>query len=477
MTKTIPPNEIKVDPTSYVDPNARVFEWQDNIYRAISPEKELFFDTLLDSELFDELKKKNRIVNTVKTDLKLEGYAFVVKHDRIPFVSYCVEWPAIMLKEAALLTVDLCLKLAKANLSLQDAYPWNIFFKFTQPLFIDIGSIIEAPSNLLWTPYQQFCQFFLYPLYLASSGKSKIIRSLLFDYLNGIKEEDINKLLPNIYKISHPRLFLRVILPYWIEKLFPDAPQKIRKMLEPVTLEMIKNNKIVGMRDKFLRELMREIEGSRIPIKKSNWYKYYGDEFSYSIESDISWNQKQKIVRQVLERIKPKTVLDVACNRGWFALLAAARGSSVVAFDIDEDCVAQLYLDAKERGLMVLPLVMDILNPTPSFGWNASQFPSAIERLRCEMVFAFAIVHHLVFKQLQNFDRIASTLNSFSSKWVLVEFPCPDDEKVKSMWTDRCNWYKLDNFISALEKQFTIENIYESYPPTRKLLLCQKKAI
>jgi hypothetical protein len=38
-----------------------------------------------------------------------------------------------MLKEAALLTLDLCIRLAEKNLTLQDGQPWNILFDRTRP--------------------------------------------------------------------------------------------------------------------------------------------------------------------------------------------------------------------------------------------------------------------------------------------------------------------------------------------------------
>lgn len=475
MNKAIQPNEIKFNPTSYVDPNARVFEWQGEIYRAISLEKKDFYQSLLKDEVFINLQRKNWVVQSNFTDYSLDGYAFVVKHRRIPFISYCVEWPALMLKDAALLTLDICQELAKHNLSLQDAYPWNIYFDLNHPTFIDVGSIVSAPEDLVWTPYQQFCQFFLYPLYLSSAGLSQAARLQLFDYLQGVSEINLVKLLPFFYKIRHPKIFSRVIFPYWLEKLFPNAPEKMQKKLEFITKEISKRDYFSKLRAKFFKELRNETQNIKIPIFKSNWYKYYGSDFSDSLESSSGWNPKQKVIADILDRLKPKTVLDIACNRGWYAMLAAVKGAAVVAFEKDEHCVNQLYLDAKKKNLRILPLVMDVLNPTPAFGWNAKQFPSALKRLSCEMVLVLALVHHLVFRQWQNFDRIVETLSDFTKEWLLVEFPLPEDEKVRGMWTDRCAWYNLNNFISSLKVKFEVKEVIDSYPLTRKLLLCKKK--
>jgi len=471
---TIPRNEIKFNPTSYVDPNARVFEWEGEIFRAVSLEKEEFYRRLFESNFFHKLQEKNLIVKTELTNFSLEGFSFVVKQERVPFLSYALEWPAVMLKEAAVLTLNLCLELAGQNLSLQDAYPWNIYFNYTEPVFIDVGSIIPAPQDLLWTPYQQFCQFFLYPLYLASVMLYPMARLSFFNYLEGMTEENFVKLLPFQYKIR-PRVFFKIVLPYMLEKLFPEAPKKLQNLLAPLTKEIAEKTDFSKLRQKFFHQLRAEVEKIKIPIQKSAWYKYYGKDFDYSLKPSPSWNQKQRVVNEVLDEIKPKTVLDIACNRGWYSMLAASRGCGVVAFDKDEDCVSQLFFDAKDKGLKVLPLVMDVLNPTPSFGWNASQFPSALERFKCDMVFAFALVHHLVFKQLQNFDRIIETFSHFTNRWLLIEFPLPEDEKVKLMWVDRCRWYNLENFTASLNARFEIKKTFDSFPATRKLFLCEKR--
>ena len=471
MKIKIPIDEIKYNSSSYVDPNSRVFEWKNEIYRAISKDKEQFYLSFFQSKLFADLQTKGWMIGTQITEYSLDGYAFVVKHDRIPFLSYCVEWPAVMLKDAALLTLKVCQELAGRNLSLQDAYPWNVYYNYADPVFIDAGSIVEAPQELIWTPYQQFCQFFLYPLYLSSAGLSQAAKTMLFDYINGISEENVIRMLPFIYKLIHPQVLKRVVMPYWLGAVMQNMTGKMKAF----TKEISNKIDLAKIRIKFLKELISDVNNIKLPIKSSNWHKYYGDDEWSSLNGEAERNQKQQLIVEIIGRLKPDSVLDMACNRGLFAIQAASMGSRVIAFDKDENCVAQLYLDAKEKGLKILPLVMDVLNPTPAFGWNSRQFPSAVERFQSEMVFAFAIIHHLVFRQYQNFDRIAEMLSAYTKNWVLVEFPLPEDEKVKAMWLDRCSWYNMENFTRSLGAYFIIEGVYDSFPSTRKILLCQKK--
>ena len=130
----------------------------------------------MEDGFFSELMEKGLLVETEITPLKLDGYGMVLKHKKVPTLTYCMEWPATMLKEAALLTLDLAIELTDKNLALQDAYPWNVYFDGTKPEFIDLGSIVEADRKFIWIAYDQFCRFFLYPLYMYAAGREKIAR-------------------------------------------------------------------------------------------------------------------------------------------------------------------------------------------------------------------------------------------------------------------------------------------------------------
>jgi hypothetical protein len=149
----------------------------------------------------------------------------------------------------------------------------------------------------------------------------------------------------------------------------------------------------------------------------------------------------------------------------------------VIAFDTDEDSIGLLYQFAKKQDLNILPLVMDVLSPSPRCGWRANQYLSAPERLCSEMALALALVHHLVITYNQTFDRAIQTLSDYSNKWLLTEFiPLDDSRSRELLATSRrdLSWYSLDNFLEALRRYYPQVEIFPSYPPGRKLCLCQK---
>lgn len=470
----IPIESAEFDRASYVDPNARVFRIGNDILRAVLPGKEEFYEGILDETWFRKLQEDGLLINTERSSLSLEGYPLTLKHRRIETLSYCPEWPARMLKKAAILTVDLCLQLLQHDMSLQDAHPWNIQFEATKPVFIDVGSICPLDERSLWEPYQQFCNFFLFPLYLYNAGIHKPTRAMLFDYLEGISQETCSQILPMFSRLKSPGVITRLDLPALVVKMMRtfDAEEKMSDFVEKGGTTGIDKGTI---RLNFFEGLKKEIESIWLPGIATSWSQYvHGDPFSDKIEN---WNDKQKAVMEILEMLKPASVLDLACNKGWYSILAAKMGAKVISVDSDEECISSLFREAEYRELDVLPLVMNILNPTPAFGWQSRQFLPATNRLKAEMTFALAIVHHLVFSQWQSFERVVGLLDGFTEKWLLVEFVPDSDEKVmilKKRKKENYEWYNLENFVKAINEKFADLRIFNSYPEGRKLLLCRK---
>src|ERR1043166_1328914 len=144
-------NEVAFHPSSKAtDPNGRLFEWQGQLYRAIDQRHAAFCRDLFSKGVIDRLSSKGLIVDTELQSLVLDGYELVLKHRKIPFVSYPYEWTGTMLKDAALLQLHLELELLAYDLTLQDAHPWNIVFDGAQPVFTDIGSLSPVADFVSW---------------------------------------------------------------------------------------------------------------------------------------------------------------------------------------------------------------------------------------------------------------------------------------------------------------------------------------
>ena len=459
--------------SSYVDPNATLYEDGKTILRGIQPSAEPFYRQVLAHPTIQRLIGQ-QIVDTTVEPTNLEGHPLTLNHRRISPLNFCTEWHPAMLRDAGLLTLDLCIELNEQDWTLQDAYPWNVIFEGTRPVFVDFTSIVPIDPNLQWVAYDQFCRFFLYPLGVASATLPKVARALLNDYLGGISDSDLVQILPAGAITSLGWLTGRVHMPRLMLKT-------IRKMGKESSLTQM-NERIKPTREArkaFFTALRRDVEKTPLRKNTSNWSRYYADYFAdiQSFSDRSQFHVKQTTITQLMDRLKPKTVTDIGCNQGGYSVLAAKAGARVVAFDNDDDSIGLLYALAKEQNLPILPLIIDCLAPTPATGWRAMQFPAATERLRSDMAFALALVHHLAITQRQTFDRIALTWADYADKWLITEFVPMDDPRaveISATLKRDMSWYTLDNFLDALRKVFKTVQTMPSYPEKRTLVLCER---
>ena len=128
----------RVEPGSFRDRDSRVVVADDAVYRVLSERGADDWRALADSPLLGELTGKGSLVGTeeVSADtldgaagVLAEDTAAVLRHERVPFVSYPYEWTFGMLRDAALLQLDIELAALDAGLSLKDATPYNLQFR------------------------------------------------------------------------------------------------------------------------------------------------------------------------------------------------------------------------------------------------------------------------------------------------------------------------------------------------------------
>lgn len=484
------------------DACGEVFLRQGQVLRGIYPGNgELYRQVLRTCEAHDLFRLG--IVATRESTVNLHHdmpYDLVLEHERIPFISYPHEWPASMLKVAALLHIELYTELGPYGLTIKDWHPYNILFKATEPVFVDFTSIIpvdnlqdeayltppqvpplfhyiwDTTSAYFYEMYRRmYVPYFLLPLNLMHYGHHSKARARLFE----------TTLNTSYDVIAQGEVFPRKTFGWWRYKGI-----NLKKKLTLVQQGQIKRW--------FLRLLCKELQALSVSPKPTGYANYYAlKNEAFEFEPSSNWSNRQLVVYEAIKRFQPQTLLDVAANIGWFSVLAAKLGCEVVAFDIDEYCMDILYKQAKKDALSILPLVIDLTKPTPDIppleyenepqrSLINGQFPlllSAHKRLKCDMVLALAIVHHLVLGQGQSLGEISKMLSAFTNNYLLVEFVDRDDKLIVAEPTFfpalnadpyRFDWYTLDNFVRELRRHFQHIEIKKSYPDSRSIIICER---
>lgn len=214
-TTSTDPRQLNRHPGSYVDPSGALFEANGALLRGIAPGSAEFYMTVLNNRVVQNMIG-NEIVETAISPQPIENYVLTLQHRTLSPVSFCYEWPVEMLQDAALLTLDICLRLVDQDWTLQDGSPWNVVYEATKPIFVDFTSIVLQDANLLWVAYDQFCRHFLYPLILYRFLPGRAVRAYLTDSLSGVSADDMVRLLPAQAALRMPWLFGRLYGPRFV---------------------------------------------------------------------------------------------------------------------------------------------------------------------------------------------------------------------------------------------------------------------
>lgn len=446
-----------------IDKHAKLFKYRNKIIRAINPDYTQLFTEIIDNKVIQELIASNLLILTEISSTTVHGHALVLEHPLLPFVSYPFEWTPSMFKDAALTILKLNLILMKNGFCTQDAHPWNILFDGTLPKFIDFTSIIRLPSHGCWIAIEEFKLYCLNSLLLMAKGYPTMVRSLTHEILCYPDAGLVRELYG-----SRERLYKRM------RNITEKVKRKIRKLRK-------QESKYAGIMQ--VERLIKKVESLNVKPRASEWSDYYNGEnklpiYDGTIEVLTSIRHatvKHRLIDNLLETLRPESVLDIGCNRGLYSQIAASWGAKVIGIDMDEQALDQMYCDSRVIGSSVLPLYVNAVAPAEAIGFKEIPFPSVTERLKSECVLCLALVHHLVFKRTHmDFQHIAKVLSSYTEKYLIVEFVPKEDEHVAKWYTNEYNWYCEDNFISALSQYFKKVESYESFPLPRRLLFCEK---
>ena len=440
---TIPWQDVVFHPHSFADDSGRLFCWKDKIWRGISREQAPFFDRLFRDGVIHALVERGLLIESEPTNLAVDGYAMVIGHRSVPFVSYPNEWCAGMLKDASLTILDLAIELTQRHLMLRDAHPWNVLFDSVRPVYVDLTSIAPLKDRSTWRAYDEFCRFCYYPLILMSLGQERIARSLLPEYEGVLRSE-----LLTLTRGSLPSTFV-------IRRLLRRGFNSLRSIInrEP-------RRSALG----FLKQAKRALEAIQLPSYTSR-HRQRLRESMFSSLQEREGTPLSLALRKILARLRPGTILDMSRGPLWTTLVPATMGFNVVSTDPDAARISALYETALSKNLSILPLIVDFIKPTPSVGYPNHYSIDATDRLKCDLVLAFGLTDRIASENHFSFDLIAEGLASFSKRWLVVGF----GEGARGELS-----LKPEGFIAALSKSFRDVSVVPSGQQSGTLLVCEK---
>jgi hypothetical protein len=442
-------------PGSFRDPAGSVFLREGVLYRQVNHVYQADYEALMGSGLYAALTEQGLLVRhqEVPDTEPLDGEALVVlRPDRVGFVSYPYEWCFSQLRDAGLVTLEAQRVALAHSMSLRDASAYNVQFLGGRPVLIDTLSFERLREGEPWVAYRQFCQHFLAPLALLAYRDLRLGR-LSGLYIDGVPLDLAASLLPWRTRLR-PSLFLHLhaharssVLARKHRARAREPRAKTRHGAGRFSAKALQG---------LVESLQRAVRGLGWRGGASEWSEYYaGDSYT-----DIAMAHKEELVAGFLEEAAPSSVWDLGANVGRFSRLASRRGIPTLAFDADPHTVELAYRQMRsEQEPHLLPLVLDLTNPSPAIGWSHRERASLVERGPAGLVMALALVHHLAIGNNLPLQRVAAFFRELA-EWAIVEFIPKTDPKVELLLADRedvFSSYNQEQFERACSAHFTIE--------------------
>ncbi len=457
---------------SFRDPAGFVFRGPDGVlYRQVHPSYAPHYQHLMKSGLYTRLVKEGLLIPHEEVDAPAwdESRAWrILRPEPLTFLSYPYEWPFALLKQAALVTLRIQTLALEYGMVLKDASAFNVQWHRGRMVWIDTLSFEIYQEGQPWEAYRQFCQHFLAPLALMAYRDGRL-RSLLRVHLDGVPLDLAHTLLPWRSRLRWGLFFhvhMHALAQHWWMR-------KAQSRQDVVPRARLRRAALLGL----IQSLEATVQRLHWRLPKSAWSAYYTTQHHYSPQA---FAFKEQTLRQWVQDVRPRTVWDLGANVGHFSRLVGRMGIPTLAVDADPVAVERHQQRIAEEGVTnVLPLWIDLTNPSPGLGWNHRERMAFWEREPPDMLLALALVHHLVIGNHLPWWALAEQWHRATRRWLVVEFVPKDDPQVRLMLRHRRDIfsdYTLDAFLQAFERFFHVRARRPIPETMRELFLLESRS-
>lgn len=459
-----------IDTGSFRDRDGRVYHFGNRIFRGLSAEALDHYRQLKDQPFYQTLLQSRKVIGTRELSPKenplpnevISQWAGFLEHDLIPLISYPYEWTFSMLKAAAGLQLHLIERAVSSGFTLKDASPYNIQFVDAKPIFIDIPSFEPLSEGEPWAGYRQFCEMFLFPLFVQAY-KGCDFQPFLRAAIDGIGVQTAARLF-GFRDRFRKGVMSHVWLQSKLDRRFSGSSENVRSNLKSAGF----NKELILANVRKLQKLVRNLEWQ---ATGSEW----GDYREFHNYSDADHQRKEEFIRSAIRAEKPELVWDIGCNTGQFSRIAAAGCRQVVSTDIDHVAVERLYLDTNTPN-NILPLLQNVADPSPNWGWRNCERSDLQTRSKPDLIMCLALIHHVVITANIPLAEFVDWLAGITDKLV-IEYVSRKDDKVETLLRNKQDKYKdysRESLETNLQLHFTIHHKEDLNNGNRTLYLCVK---
>lgn len=474
------------DSGSFRDRDGRIYRHGGRILRGVSANALEEFTRLRSKSFYADFLQRGDIVqsdildsgnNPLPADIVAQWAGFI-EHRRIPVISYPYEWTFGMLRDAARLQLDLLEAAIGEGMTLKDATPYNIQFEDGRPVFIDLPSFETLPPGAPWAGYRQFCEMFLFPLMLQAY-KGIHFQPLMRASIDGVGVQTASRLF-GFRDRFRSGVFSHVWLQAKLDNRYGNTQQNVRSELKSAGF----NKELILANVRKLRKLVDKLSWQG---EGSEWGAYE----AFHNYSEIDHELKESFIDESVAQSGAQRVWDIGCNTGQFSKVAARHAGSVLAMDLDPFAVERLYREIRDRLQKqdsqpvdeseilgrILPLVQNIADPSPNWGWRNAERVDLQTRARPDLVLCLALIHHVVITANVPMAEFVGWLDGLTDQ-VIIEYVSRKDDKVQALLRnkeDKYSDYSRQNLEMTLTAYYEITRVQELESGNRYLYWCRRQ--
>ena len=468
---------------SFRDPENFAYEIGGRWFRIAGPASAEALRTLRTSVVYERLTGEGKLIGFDEVDAATAREAHeairtnsrhrtiedpvVFEVETVATVTYPWEWPNGVLAAAGLLTVEIREALLDIGLDLKDASAFNVQFRGSTPVFIDLGSVEPWRPNPSWNASRQFIEHFINPLAVGYAETVSAADAWKLSRERGVRSSVARSLMPRKLK----RRAGLAVLQASTRPVARNKPSEVKfeeQASEDSALALRATRSLTNR----LRKNVQRLTGG---VHSTTWSDY-GSRDHYSAD-DL--DRKAEASRAFVEACQVGSgglVLDIGGNDGFTAqaIAAGSQDLEVVVLDPDSGALDRLSgrLAGSQAAERIMALVGDLTNLTPASGLLDTEFLAFTDRIRPSAILCQAVLHHVVITQGVPLPLAVAALARFAAP-IQIEFADVDDEKVRLLIGQIPNWqgdYSQPTLVDSLRDHYEQVSVVGHTSATRVVI-------
>ena len=289
------------------------------MFRGLDPDAAKDWARLSGTRFFPELVAEGKAVRTEEVDASslpsgAGSYAAVLEHERIPYISYPYEWTFEMLRDAAVLHLEILLAALDEDVTMKDGYAFNMQWRGRRTgvhrhRLVRSVQAVGRGSATGSSARRSSTRCCSRPISASRSS------GILLGHLDGLDPTEMRRIFSGRKRFKKG-VFRHVYLHSVAESRVTQGGQKIK---DDLTQSGFGKELTKATVTKLLK-LVRKLRSKRAD---SGW-KAYRDTCSYSDDDRVA---KERFLRAALEGTDVTLAWDLGCNDGAYSRIVAEHGA------------------------------------------------------------------------------------------------------------------------------------------------------